>query len=195
MNNFLFNPKTTYFSSDYHLSHANILKYDNRPFDNIDQHDEIIIQNHNAVVGKNDDFFFLGDFCFSKNISKIESFLDRLNGNKYFIKGNHDKNIIIKSYKKFGNYLGEQVSIKVGDTYKTAQNIVLNHFAMRVWVKSHHNAFHFYGHSHGSLEYTPWGKSIDVGIMQNEYFPFSYYTLSKILNNREVKIIDQHEQK
>lgn len=193
MNKILFNPETTFFSSDYHLSHKNILKYDNRPFKNINEHDDILINQHNMVVGIDDDFFFLGDFCFSKDTKKIDSFLSRLNGNKYFIKGNHDKNDIISLYKKHGIYLGEQSSmIKIGHDFKHCQNIVLNHFAMRVWDKSHHGSFHLYGHSHGSLEHTHWGKSMDVGIMQNDYFPFSYYSIEAILRKRNIKTIDHH---
>jgi len=188
----LFKPETTFFSSDYHLRHANILKYDKRPYNNITEHDEAIINNHNSIVGKNDDFIFLGDFCFDRKRSTIEWLLSRLNGNLYFIKGNHDKKDIIQAYQKYGTYLGEQAMIKVGDEYSSAQNIVLNHFSMRVWDKSHHGAWCLYGHSHGSLEHTQWGKSMDVGIMMNNYKPFSFFEIKNILDKRNIKVIDHH---
>ena len=37
-----------YFVSDLHLSHKNILKYDNRPFNSIEEHDQSIINNINS---------------------------------------------------------------------------------------------------------------------------------------------------
>ena len=172
-------------SSDYHLRHKNVLKYDNRPFSSIEEHDKAIIESHNSTVDENDDFFFLGDFCFDRKISTIEYLLSRLNGNKYFIKGNHDKKNIIKAYEKFGTYLGEQASIKVGNSYKDSQDIVLNHFAMRTWEKSHHGSWHLYGHSHGSLEHINWGKSMDVGIMVNDYKPFSFHQIKAIMDKRK----------
>lgn len=191
----LFKPEKLYISSDYHLRHTNVLKYDSRPFKDINKHDEAIISNHNSIIGKDDDFIFLGDFCFDRKRSTIEWLLSRLNGNKYFIKGNHDKKDIIQAYDKYGVYLGEQTMIKVGSDYKTAQNIVLNHFAMHVWDKSHHGAWLCYGHSHGSLEHTSWGKSMDVGIMLNDYKPFSYYDIKRILDKRGTKVVDHHKSK
>ncbi len=35
------------------------------------------------------------------------------------------------------------------------QPIVICHYAMRVWNRSHHGAWHLYGHSHGNLPDTP----------------------------------------
>ena len=43
------------------------------------------------------------------------------------------------------------------------QGIVLCHYAMRVWNKSHHGNFMLYGHSHGSLADDPNSMSFDVG--------------------------------
>lgn len=50
-----------YFISDLHFGHKNILKFDNRPFLNIEQHDKAIIENWNNVVGEDDDVYVLGD--------------------------------------------------------------------------------------------------------------------------------------
>ena len=38
------------------------------------------------------------------------------------------------------------------------QDIVLCHYAMRVWQKSHYGAWMLYGHSHGTLPDNP-GRS------------------------------------
>jgi calcineurin-like phosphoesterase family protein len=44
--------------------------------------------------------------------------------------------------------------------------VVLCHYAMRTWNKSHYNSWQLYGHSHGGL--APWGKQHDVGLDANK---------------------------
>ena len=66
----------SYFYSDPHFSHKNVIKYDNRPFNSVEEMNNTIIENHNSVVGENDDSFCLGDFSFDKR--RTEEFLLRL---------------------------------------------------------------------------------------------------------------------
>lgn len=81
-----------YFISDTHFSHANIIKFCNRPFKDITEMNETIIKNWNRVVGKNDIVFFLGDFHLGKNKDgEEEALVRRLNGRKKLLMGNHDK--------------------------------------------------------------------------------------------------------
>lgn len=92
-----------FFASDHHLHHNNIitfLKADGtnlRAFSNIDEHDEHIIDRHNSVVSKGDKTYFLGDTVFSQ---KYLYLLDRMNGEKVLIKGNHDK-LKLSQYQPF----------------------------------------------------------------------------------------------
>lgn len=180
--------KKYYFSSDFHLGHVRVLRedYDNRPFESIEKHDASIIANHNSIVKPTDDFYFLGDFAFAKK-EKTEAYLQQLMGNKFFIKGNHDHKDTIKLYERYGIYLGEQKRITIDK-----QDIILNHFAMRTWNRSHHGSFHLYGHSHGKLEANLWGKSMDVCIILNNYFPFEFEQIRKLLNDRDAKLLGDH---
>ena len=54
----------TFFISDLHFNHENIIKYCNRPFPNVDKMNSSIINNWNSVVSKDDVVYFLGDFMF-----------------------------------------------------------------------------------------------------------------------------------
>ena len=54
----------TFFTSDTHFGHANIIKYCNRPFSSLEEMNSTIIRNWNEMVKPEDTVFFLGDFCF-----------------------------------------------------------------------------------------------------------------------------------
>lgn len=175
----------SWFASDYHFDHKNILKYDKRPFDSVEEMNEEIISNHNALVSDDDDVYFLGDFCFS---NKAEDYLKQLKGNLYFIRGNHDNSDIIRLYKKYGTYLGDFKEIRVNGT-----NITLCHYAMKVWNKSHYGAWHLYGHSHGSLPDDINSNSFDVGVNCHDYKPLEYSDVKAIMAKKEFKPIDHHK--
>ncbi len=183
-----------YFTSDFHFCHENVIKYDKRPFKNADEMNEYIINTHNNTVGKNDDVYFLGDFCFDR--FRTEEFLKIMNGNFHFIKGNHDKQDTIKLYQKYGVYLGEQKMIGIFDNSANKygkQEIVLNHYSMNVWDKCHHGTWHLFGHSHGSLPDNPNSLSIDVGCMLHNYIPLEYNDIKQIMKQKSYKPIDHHK--
>jgi len=81
----------TWFTSDTHFGHANIIKYCKRPFKNVEHMNEILINNWNSRVKPNDLVIHLGDFAF-KESTKIKEHLAKLNGHITFIRGNHDNN-------------------------------------------------------------------------------------------------------
>lgn len=82
--------------SDHHFGHAGVtqfLRADNvtklRDFDNAEQMDEYMVEQHNSVVRPKDKVYFLGDVTMGKTAKSLE-ILGRLNGQKVLIKGNHD---------------------------------------------------------------------------------------------------------
>ena len=168
----------TFLISDTHFGHVNILKYDNRPFENIKEHDETLIKNWNEVVSKTDDIYFLGDFSFMKD-EVAELIMKQLNGNKLFIKGNHDKCGAIKLYEKYGTYLGELFTTKINK-----QPITLCHYKMEVWDRSHYGSWHLFGHSHGKTKDNPNSLCFDVGVNCNYYHPIEFEQVS---NRMKVK--------
>ena len=81
-----------YLISDTHFNHVNIIKYCNRPFNNVEEMNKILIKNWNNTVRDRDIVYFLGDFVLSKNKGTVMKKYDELlNGEIIFIKGNHDK--------------------------------------------------------------------------------------------------------
>lgn len=72
-----------------HFGHTNVLKFDKRPWESIEDMDNALINNWNKVVSNSDMVYICGDFCWKTEDRWIE-ILDQLNGSKQLIKGNHD---------------------------------------------------------------------------------------------------------
>jgi len=81
---------TRWFTSDTHYYHNNIIRYCNRPFDNVTDMNETLIHNYNDMVGDNDEVYHLGDFGFAEP-GKLLEVVKRLKGKKYL-------NLISKEY-------------------------------------------------------------------------------------------------
>lgn len=83
----------TFFASDHHFDHANIINFENfdgtrtRPFDSVEEMNEHMIAQHNAVVGPKDTCWFLGDLVIPRRGLKH---IARMNGRKRLVMGNHD---------------------------------------------------------------------------------------------------------
>ncbi|MEK6882675.1 MAG: hypothetical protein AABY22_23840, partial [Nanoarchaeota archaeon] len=74
--------RKVFFTSDFHLFHVNVLKYDNRPFDNVHDMHVAIETRWNEVVGPNDIVIYLGDLSFARKEDKayVEGMMHSLNG-------------------------------------------------------------------------------------------------------------------
>lgn len=183
----------TFFTSDTHYFHDRIRLYSGRPFDSVEEMNETLIQNHNSIVKSNDTVYFLGDFSFG-NLTDTISILDRLNGTKYFIFGNHDKVIANNQKVLFGKTRFSSLN-DYQEIYVNSQKICLFHFGQRIWNKSHYGSWHLFGHSHGSLE--PMGKSMDVGVDSywvngKKYFPFSFDEIATFMDKQVFEKVDHH---
>lgn len=162
----------TWFTSDLHLGHANIIKYSNRPFSGIQEMDDKIISNWNERINQYDHVWFLGDFCFS-NLEQGQKYLDRLNGIKHLIKGNHDKTgVQLNGWAS----IDDMKEIKVN-----GQWITLCHYAMRVWNRCHKGSIQLYGHSHGNMPGN--SQQIDVGVDVWNYYPITLDEIKRKIKN------------
>jgi calcineurin-like phosphoesterase family protein len=156
----------TFFTSDTHWGHSNIIKYSNRPFASVEEMDRKLIENWNKVVGQDDTIYHLGDLAMGR--TNVPSLLSQLNGQKHLIWGNHDSNQV----RELPGWVSSQPYLEIRLEGKF---IILCHYAMRVWNKSHRDALMFYGHSHGSLPGTD--QSCDVG---TDCFNYTPVTLTEI---------------
>lgn len=188
--------KNTFFTSDNHFSHKNILKYCNRPFSDIDEMNQEITSRWNAIVPNDGIVFSLGDFAFCK-IDQIIEILRELNGTKIMVGGNHDGEIWKNRHKLLDDgYVKEIVPYK--EVNIGGQFICMFHYGCRVWNRSHRGSWLLYGHSHNTLP--PLGKSVDVGVDSTSilgyapYRPFKYSEIHEFMNTRDIHKSDGHEE-
>ena len=183
---------TTYFTSDPHWGHSRIIEYCNRPFANVKEMDQTLIDNWNRVVRSDDTVYLLGDVSFypKETTSKI---LAALKGKIHLIKGNHDKASKL-DYGRFES-VSDILSVKVSEGGKKGKYIVMCHYALKVWEHRHHGAWHLYGHSHGSMPDDPNSLSIDVGVDCHGYKPVSFAEIGAIMEAKQgFKPVDHHGQ-
>jgi len=84
--------KLTFFTSDWHLGHEQVLIFDKRPFRDLEHMHKVLVNNYNSTVPKDSVCFFLGDMGFG-NVSFLKPIIEQLNGTKVLILGNHDANV------------------------------------------------------------------------------------------------------
>lgn len=151
-----------YVTSDLHFGHKNIIKYENRPFNNIEEMDKTIIDLWNKTINDKDLIYILGDFSWYKG-EKTNEILKTLKGNKMLIIGNHDKNFL--EDKKFNKDLFQEIcyykELKVNK-----QKIILFHYPIIDWNGKNNGSIHLYGHVHTMI-------NKDTEYMKKEYNCFN----------------------
>ena len=78
---------TVWYSSDSHFRHKMVAGL--RGFDSIDEHDQVLVDNWNAVVKPDDFVWHLGDVGLGNELGVLAC-ASHLNGRKHLITGNHD---------------------------------------------------------------------------------------------------------
>ena len=91
-----------------HLGHEAIAKW--RGFETSEEHDEHLIEKWNSVVNKRDLTYVLGDI--TNETSKHYHLLDRLQGRKIAILGNHDLPKHSRELLKHVDYIGGLMKYK-----------------------------------------------------------------------------------
>ena len=194
MRSLKFSDQNIFFTADTHYHHPNIVgpsvsqwKKGFRNFDSIEQMDNTLVANINELISENDILFHLGDFAWGER--NVEWFRKRINcKNIYLILGNHDKEIRKKEKLQslFTKVFDFGTEIEINNT-----RFILCHYAMKVWNQWAHGSIHLYGHSHGNLPSN--GRSKDIGIDTNNFYPYSHLEILREMEIIPVIIGNQHE--
>lgn len=188
-----------FFTADLHLNHKNIIKYSSRPYADVDEMNEAIIANWNAVVTPADLVYLLGDVAF-QHPKKAVSLLNRLNGTIHLVRGNHDGNLLDteecrKRFAKVSDLM--EIRVPDSDARNGRQLVVLCHFPMLTWNKAHHGAWHLHGHSHGTLktcDTCSQARRMDVGMDTNGCKPYTYEQIKAVMTSKQFVQTDHHNE-
>ena len=80
-----------WYTSDLHFGHHNIIRYSGRPFVDVEDMNESLIDRWNAVVGDSDEVWVLGDVALGGWRETLPATVPRLRGHKILVPGNHDR--------------------------------------------------------------------------------------------------------
>lgn len=129
--------------ADTHFSHSNIIRFDSRPYDSVEEMNEDLIKNWNKKVKDGDTTYILGDFCWGKEPEWIE-ILDKLKGNKVLIRGNHDLKNMSRTLKDKFLYIKDRHEIS-----DFGKKIIMSHYPELAYKSSYNeNVFMLHGHVH-----------------------------------------------
>ena len=191
-----------YFTSDLHLGHVNAIEFTNRPFEDVDEMNTLLIRNINETVGKDDELWILGDFSFKINREEVRELRNKIRCKRvHLVTGNHDKDYTqdhifqsVQHYKELKTVYGK---------------FVLFHYPIVEWNTAHYGTVHLHGHIHSTGAYNesnlqskfkdrfPWGHTAkndelnlrvyDVGVDANDYKPISIEKIAELMQLTRIK--------
>ena len=159
----------TYYTSDWHLFHKNIIRYSNRPFSDVDEMNRAIITRTNERVKEGDRLFILGDLAFAGR-EKFEYLMNELVCQHiYLVPGNHDNQDALHLKRNQTQPFWAAEPSPFMEIKDNGRHVTLCHYAMVHWNKSHHGTYMLHGHSHGSLPGN--SQRVDVGVDCWDFYP------------------------
>lgn len=179
-----------FFSSDWHLWHKNIIRFDDRPYRDLEHMHESLVENYNVHVKDEDTCYFAGDMSFAK-ANRTLPIIGQLKGKKILILGNHDgsRDTMIRS--GFDIVLNG-VSLGIAGEIVTITHCPLrgvfredvSHIPSASSGEHWHGEqklgryslpdfgqYHLHGHTHKPPEERIVGRQMDIGVRANGYRP------------------------
>ena len=183
--------KHLFFVSDTHFGHENIIKFCNRPFKTTKEMDEALIKNWNDVIGPDDIVFHLGDFAFGGSQLWNDT-LQRLNGHKILIIGNHDMKNLRQGYMRWFDAVLPQAQLQIDN-----RAVYLNHYPFLCYGGSYRGekgaVWQLFGHVHSGPNSTGLDSDrlkycfpyqYDVGVDNNDFTPVSWEEIKSIISRQ-----------
>ena len=166
----------TWFISDPHFCHSNIIKYCNRPFADVAEMDAEMVKRWNSVVGKDDIVWCLGDFAFGQkeNVKRIRS---QLNGRINLVLGNHDHHKV-SFYYEAGFHRAYDRPVIINGYF------ILTHAPLE-FLNKNCPFFQIFGHVHDSQMYPTYtANTVCLCTERWNYTPVSWKQIREILGER-----------
>lgn len=174
----------TFFTSDIHFGHSNIIRHCDRPFDDVNEMNERLVERINSMLNDDSHLFILGDLSFLRP-SRTLGFVSRIKGYKYLIRGNHD-NIRKWSEELRNEFVWikdyHELHIQTPQSKFTKKNkICMMHYPIMSWNKQRYGTYMLHGHMHSSQDHYPDRLLYDVGVDNNNWYPVSLNEIVRIM--------------
>ena len=185
-----------YFTADTHFWHQSAAKRFRKGFESVEHMNEVLVENWNKKVKRDDLVYHLGDLSFGGK-EKTTNILSRLNGRKVLVLGNHDtKSFLGLKETDHIERIERMMEVKMvdPDTADGYQRIVLCHCPMLTWNRAHYGAWHLHGHCHGSLDGKFDGKRLDVGVDCHDLAPVSYEEVKALMAKKQFAVVGHHKE-
>lgn len=132
-----------FFTGCTHFDHANIIGLANRPFNSVEEMNDVLVHNWNSVVKSNDEVFLLGDIAYGPSSNSAGYWLSKLTGRKTIILGNHDD-----SKGWFDVDAGVRDVQNYYDLKRKGHRFILFHYPMEDWDGRYRGSIHLHCHTH-----------------------------------------------
>ena len=136
-----------YYIADLHLGHENVIRFDKRPFNNIQEMEKVIVSNWNNRVHQDDTVYVLGDFAWAKENEWLP-ILAKFKGQINLIRGNHDPKQFSNSTRRLLHDIKDYKEI-----HDSGRQVILCHYPIPFYKHSNKDKYYMlYGHVHNTRE-------------------------------------------
>lgn len=177
---------TTWITSDLHFGHKNVMKFcpqtRARFNDDVAYMNNAMTEEWNNKAQPEDTVYILGDVAFMSG-SDAGRMVNRLNGTKILIRGNHDRKTLKdttfrSAFAEIHDYL---------DITYDGHKIVMFHYPIAEWDQMHRGSLHFHGHLHGNVSGLEKYRALDVGMDSTGEIVVSIECAISMVKDNEIK--------
>lgn len=182
------NTAKVYFTGDLHFGHFNAIKYDCRPWSDVETMAAGMIECWNARVTDDDLVYILGDVCYRSKYPAWH-YLEQMRGHKILIVGNHDGELLEdersrRCFEEIHSYM---------EIKEDGKKIVLCHYPMAEWNGKTRGSWHIFAHIHAQRNEAykvmrDMPHALNAGCMLNDFAPATFAEL--IANNQKFNAAD-----
>ena len=145
-----------YYISDLHFEHSRLNEaMDCRGFESGEAMNEYMIRQWNSRVRPVDEVMILGDFCISRKGKDANAILERLNGKKYLIIGNHDRYLASRDFDQ-KHFVWAKPYEEINDNKR---KVILSHYPVMCYNGQYRRnsagvpkTYMLYGHVHNTFD-------------------------------------------
>lgn len=164
-----------YLYSDPHFGHRNLAEVFTlrdgtpaRPFDTVEQMNEVLFSRYCETVRPSDVVWWLGDVCFKPTQVLIER-IAALPGTKHLIFGNHDRESVGR-YQRMGFQ-------KLRSSWRTERKLLLTHIPVHPSAVPY-EGLNIHGHTHSTCHGLPY---VNVSVEQTDYRPITLRAAAELV--------------